>query len=171
MKSTVAVPGAGARSTAGAKGIAEKGSDVVGRSYEPETVRGINANHANERFLPGAAPPEALMDSEEAAVNRKYLIPAVPFVRGCGAERDTGFGHGAAKCVKIRSGQYNLKTPVFTGFYRIPHREVKPVGYTRRVCTLKQIPCQNSHTPPFRTGRVIFLYRFQTEMAREKPCI
>jgi glycerol-3-phosphate dehydrogenase (NAD(P)+) len=81
MKSTVAVLGAGAWGTTVAKVIAEKGHDTVLWSFEKETANDINNNHANERFLPGVKLPEnlkALTNVEEAALNREFIILAVP---------------------------------------------------------------------------------------------
>jgi glycerol-3-phosphate dehydrogenase (NAD(P)+) len=81
MLSTVAILGAGAWGTTVAKVIAEKGHDVVIWCYEKETAEEINSRHTNERFLPGVLLPQnirALCDIYEAALDREFLILAVP---------------------------------------------------------------------------------------------
>ena len=81
MNVQTAILGAGAWGTAVAKVIAEKGKEVVLWCLEEETKTDINERHRNSRFLPGVTLPEnltAVMNIEEAAAGREFLILAVP---------------------------------------------------------------------------------------------
>jgi glycerol-3-phosphate dehydrogenase (NAD(P)+) len=81
MAAQTAVIGAGAWGTTVAKGIAEKGKDVVIWSFEEDTCDDINKRHRNSRYLPGVELPENLRASTnlvETASGRDFLIMAVP---------------------------------------------------------------------------------------------
>jgi glycerol-3-phosphate dehydrogenase (NAD(P)+) len=81
MNAQTAVLGAGAWGTAIAKVIAEKGKEVAIWCLEEETKEDINERRQNSRFLPGVTLPELLTattDIEEAALDREFLILAVP---------------------------------------------------------------------------------------------
>ncbi|MDR1251949.1 MAG: NAD(P)-dependent glycerol-3-phosphate dehydrogenase [Treponema sp.] len=81
MNAQTAVLGAGAWGTAIAKVIAEKGKEVAIWCLEEETKEDINKRRQNSRFLPGVTLPElltAITDIEEAALDREFLILAVP---------------------------------------------------------------------------------------------
>ena len=81
MQAQTAVIGAGAWGTAIAKIIAEKGTDVVLWTFEPETRDAINKRGENERYLPGVRLPRnlrATCDIIEATSEREFIILAVP---------------------------------------------------------------------------------------------
>jgi glycerol-3-phosphate dehydrogenase (NAD(P)+) len=76
-----AVLGAGAWGTALAKVIADKGEPVILWSRGDVTAGDINLRHENSRFLPDVKLPSnlrAVMDIEEAAGGREFLILAAP---------------------------------------------------------------------------------------------
>jgi glycerol-3-phosphate dehydrogenase (NAD(P)+) len=80
-KAQTVVIGSGAWGTAVAKGIAEKGKQVVIWSREEDVRDDINLHRRNTRFLPDVALPPSLTATsniEEAAAGKEFLILAVP---------------------------------------------------------------------------------------------
>jgi glycerol-3-phosphate dehydrogenase (NAD(P)+) len=78
---SVGVIGAGAWGTAIGAVLARKGVAVELWSHEPGVAAGINAEHRNEKYLPGVALPEGLRASAtlaEVVAGKDFLFLAVP---------------------------------------------------------------------------------------------
>lgn len=77
----VGIIGAGAWGTAVAKVLAEKDHSVQLWAHRTEVAEDINANHRNERYLPGVILPTALTASSDIAsvvADARYVIFATP---------------------------------------------------------------------------------------------
>src|SRR5207247_9188609 len=78
----IGVIGAGARGTALAKHLAEKGLETRLWAYEREVVDAINGKHENPVFLPGVALPPSLIttgslaDLTEQSEGLLFVVPS-----------------------------------------------------------------------------------------------
>ncbi len=104
----VAVLGGGAWGTTLADLLARKGAPVRMWAREPEVVAGINNEHCNEMFLPGAALAPALRATEdigEAVRGAEVIVSSAPshVVRGV-IERVAGALSGRPLVVSVSKG-------------------------------------------------------------------